>query len=397
MLLDPINLGLLVFAWFLFHKAWRAFGDYRRLAPDSEQVVPALRRATGSVSLVASLLFVLALGGFLLWGQYSYVTHFAFPGNDAWKEQQALRHFNEGVTKMVRQPREAETAFRQALPLWQELADAYPPRPEYQHNLAATFQNVGTLLMGQGKATEAEASMRQALIHYEKLETVFPHYQNHGRSRESAQQFLSRLLALRALQEDAAQSAEGHRLQVAGEHRAVVELYRKAVASLEQHRNEFSDQAVYLRLLASKQIRLAWFLVVCPDIDLRDPKQAVELASKAVENQPANGDVWNTLGAAHFREGNWHACVADLEKSMQLRNGGDEFDWLIVAMAYHRLRRIDEANRWLDKALESIGKKERGDFNSPLFRLRWESKRPDAVMLRQEAEGLIRSKSGEGK
>jgi tetratricopeptide (TPR) repeat protein len=47
--------------------------------------------------------------------------------------------------------------------------------------------------MRQGKAPQAEASLRQALTHYEKLEAGFPTYQNHKKARESAQQNLTKL------------------------------------------------------------------------------------------------------------------------------------------------------------------------------------------------------------
>jgi serine/threonine protein kinase/tetratricopeptide (TPR) repeat protein len=396
-LLDPINLAILLFAVFLCRRAWRASGEYRHLAADAEQAIPATRRAGGHLALATSVLYLLLLGGFLVWGQYSYVSHFVFPGTVSWKEKQALQHFGDGLAQLNRNPQAAEKAFRSALSLWQELTDAVPARPEYRHNLAATYQNLGLVLLRRGQFEQAEEAYRQALTCYDQLGADFPAYQKHGNDRASAQQSLTQLRAARPFQEDTAQMQEGQRLGAAGQHRAVLALYRQALARHEQQRNEFPDQANYLGLLASKQNRLAWCLVLCPDKQLRDPKQALELAGRAAETAPQEGAFWNTLGAAHFRAGNWKESLMALEKSMHLRHGGDGFDWLFLSMIHHRLGRTEEANKWLDKATDWIAQREQRKFPDPLSRLQWQSKRKEAEMLRQEAEALIRPKPEGGK
>jgi tetratricopeptide (TPR) repeat protein len=246
--------------------------------------------------------------------------------------------------------------------------------------------------MGQDKAAEAEKSLRQALTHYEKLEASFPAYKDHKEDHESAQQSLTQLLAFKPFLEDAAETQEGRRLQAAGQHRAVIEVYRQALGRHEQQRKEFADQSTYLHLLAVKQNRLAWILVTSSDERVRDPKQAVELAGKAVENAPQQGAFSNTLGAAHFRAGNWDQCVRALETSMKLRQEGDGFDWLFLAMAYHQLGKAVEANKWLDKALDWIAQMEQGKFTNPLVRMQWQAHRREAEMVRREAEELIRPK-----
>jgi hypothetical protein len=37
---------------------------------------------------------------------------------------------------------------------------------------------------------------------------------------------------------------------------------------------------------------------------------------------------------------------------MELRDGGDAFDWFFVAMAHWKLGKQEEARRWFDKAVE---------------------------------------------
>ena len=65
-----------------------------------------------------------------------------------------------------------------------------------------------------------------------------------------------------------------------------------------------------------------------------DSMTYVELAQQAVESAPQDGMVWRTLGAAHYRASNWKAAVDALNKSMDLRQGGDSIDWLFLAMAH---------------------------------------------------------------
>src|SRR5262249_17801277 len=96
---------------------------------------------------------------------------------------------------------------------------------------------------------------------------------------------------------------------------------------------------------------LAWLLATCQDLKFRDPKRAVALARKAVEGAPKEGGYWNTLGVAHYRAGDWMAATAALERSMQLRDGGDAFDRFFLAMARWRLGKKEEARTWYDRAV----------------------------------------------
>jgi serine/threonine protein kinase/Flp pilus assembly protein TadD len=97
---------------------------------------------------------------------------------------------------------------------------------------------------------------------------------------------------------------------------------------------------------------LACGLEDCPDARLRDPKQAVELASRAVKLVPEGGTFWNTLGLAQYRAGDWKAAIAALKKSMELQRGRDEsLDTFFLAMAHWRLREKTEARKWYNRAV----------------------------------------------
>jgi tetratricopeptide (TPR) repeat protein len=114
---------------------------------------------------------------------------------------------------------------------------------------------------------------------------------------------------------------------------------------------------------------LAWFLATCPYFPLRDPAEGLKQAQKAVELAPTDGLIRNTLGVAQYRAGNWREAVAALEKSMQLRGGGDSYDWFFLAMAYWQLAEKEKARQWFDRAVQWMDKnmprgKELGRFRA---------------------------------
>jgi tetratricopeptide (TPR) repeat protein len=120
-----------------------------------------------------------------------------------------------------------------------------------------------------------------------------------------------------------------------------------------------ADYEMVLKLAPSNAAavnELAWLLATCPEPKLRDPARAVELAKKAVQLAPKDGNCRNTLGVAHYRAGDWKAALAALDQSMDLRQGGDAVDWLFLAMAYRQLDNREEARKWFDRAVQSLEK-----------------------------------------
>jgi tetratricopeptide (TPR) repeat protein len=95
---------------------------------------------------------------------------------------------------------------------------------------------------------------------------------------------------------------------------------------------------------------LAWLLATCPDVTLRDPRAAVGFARRAVDLVPTDGNSWNTLGVAYYRDQNWDEALSALYRSMELREEGDSFDWFFLAMIHARLGHAERARQWYDKA-----------------------------------------------
>ena len=95
---------------------------------------------------------------------------------------------------------------------------------------------------------------------------------------------------------------------------------------------------------------LAWALTMCPDIELRDPLEAVKFAKRAVELAGNEAYCWNTLGVAQYRAGDWNAAIEALKKSVEI-HGGDAFDWYFLAMAHGRLGQMDDARKLREQAV----------------------------------------------
>lgn len=83
---------------------------------------------------------------------------------------------------------------------------------------------------------------------------------------------------------------------------------------------------------------------------------AIKALSKAVELDPTFAKAWTDIAIVHYRAGEWKEAIAVLGKSMELRNGGDSFDWFFLAKAHWQLgdkeqarKSYDQAVRWMDK------------------------------------------------
>jgi tetratricopeptide (TPR) repeat protein len=108
--------------------------------------------------------------------------------------------------------------------------------------------------------------------------------------------------------------------------------------------------------------RWAWTLATDPKTKQRDGRHAVAFAQLAVNAAPTDRNYWhfwNTLGAAHYRAGDWQKAVTALGKSMELRKGGDSIDWFFLAMAHWRLGEKDKARQWFDRAVQWMDKNQR--------------------------------------
>ena len=113
---------------------------------------------------------------------------------------------------------------------------------------------------------------------------------------------------------------------------------------------------------------VAWRLATDTDLQFRPPEVAVEFARKAVELAPKDGTAWSTLGVAQFRAGNRKESINALQKSQELRKGGDSVAWFFLAMAHWELGTKDEGRRSYDRAVEWMDRHKSDDEELRRFR-----------------------------
>jgi Tfp pilus assembly protein PilF len=195
------------------------------------------------------------------------------------------------------------------------------------------------LLKEPGRRGQIADILGRAINHYEKLQTYFPE------NTQYQSILVFNYLRLIRLLDDLGRSSEA------------AEPYGKAL-KLE------SEDAVVNN-------ERAWFLATSPEPRWRDAARAVRLAKKAVDAKQESGNYWNTLGVAHYRNGDDKAAVANLEKAMSLKSGGDSLDWFFLAMAHCRLGDRDKAQTWFNRAVQWMEK--HGPQDDELRRFRAEA------------------------
>jgi WD40 repeat protein/tetratricopeptide (TPR) repeat protein len=139
---------------------------------------------------------------------------------------------------------------------------------------------------------------------------------------------------------------------------------------------------------------LARILTLAPH-DVAKPVQVVQQLEKAVAAHPGEACFHHTLAVAHYRAGQFDLAVQGLQKSLKLDWGGHVLDWLVLAMANHRLGQEAEARQWLDKAVQWIEQAHKANPGGAAGRLPVSSLSDhlEVLLLRREAEALMRGKA----
>jgi len=245
---------------------------------------------------------------------------------------------------------EAEQTYGRGLVVQAKLVGEFPGMPGYRHLLASIHERLGNLFRGAGQNEKAEQSYREALRNFDKLAAEFPDNQSY---RVPYSKFCLCLL-----------------LAASGREAEAQQIYHRVL--------EFKPQT------ADGQNLMAWRLAAFPDHRFSDPKRALELAKQAVEQAPDSGYIWNTLGLAHYRNGNWREATLVLQKSMQIGNGGDSFDRFLLAMAHWQLGNKEEARTWFSLAVQFMEKNEQHSMADELME--------DLPRFRTEAAELLGTK-----
>src|SRR5262249_3599496 len=102
---------------------------------------------------------------------------------------------------------------------------------------------------------------------------------------------------------------------------------------------------------------------------------------QAVDSDPGTWQLWNTLGVARYRNGDWKGTITALEKASKMNQGKVAGDFLFLAMAHWHLKQQGPARQAFQTAVRLMQEDPRSNHDWGPFRT--------------EAEALLRSCASE--
>ena len=247
---------------------------------------------------------------------------------------------------------EAGQEFRQAI----ELAAVGDVDVEARRIQAEALDGLAQTLLATGRYPEAVETLHDALALRDWLTSQFPdadHFSDLAIAREG----LSRALA-----------ESGRSAEAIEERRIALRIWE--ILEAQHPRNvEYRDRRV------NTLNDLAWLLATDPDPILRDPAQALAMAEEAARLSPDHDALWNTLGVARYRAGDWAGAIEALERSALAspQGTGTAFDHYFLAMAWTQLQHDDQAREWLERGVAWAARHRPGHSTLERFRLEAES------------------------
>ncbi|HEV3298221.1 MAG TPA: protein kinase [Planctomycetaceae bacterium] len=319
-----------------------------------------------------------------------------FPQNRYYRFEQGFSDWNvAGVMRQQNRLPEAEKSYRDAADVYSKLAAEAPDDAECRNRVARSHFELAEVLQAENRLDEAEKHYRQAEATWRKLGADVPSEPIHrinaiwtstyqlgplaeagSRTHEAEESYrnaadlLTKLPVTELVADDRRNMTDtcyGNLVSLLRKNNRAQEATAVIRAWLDLRRKTFTKILEQNPKSAAAHNNLAWTWATCAEAQFRDPARAVVLAKKAVELEPKQGMWWNTLGAAEYRAGDWKAALEALKKSMELRNGGDSFDWFFVAMANRQVGNQQEARKWYDKAVKRMF------LNEELWRFRAEA------------------------
>jgi tetratricopeptide (TPR) repeat protein len=299
---DPKALDQPPFSLYMLGNSLETSSESRKVA--EKLLRQAQRRYSGDFWINFKLGWVLHLEYGVLWEAYSQ-----FPVQRA----ESLGFFSVALALRPQSP-PAHQLVGCALRSQGKLSEAiqeYCLALKYQPDYAGAHHELGRTLSMQGKLVEAIEEYRLALKY--QPEDAWTHFDLGGA------------------------------LQAQGKLAEAMKEFRLAIKYQPDH--------------APAHNNLAWVLATAVDPRLRQPLEAVRTAQRAVELAPQEGYIWKTLGVALYRSGKPQKAIEALNKSVELKKGGDPFDYFFLGMAHQDLGDRAQARQWYDKAMAGMDNK----------------------------------------
>jgi serine/threonine protein kinase/Flp pilus assembly protein TadD len=263
---------------------------------------------------------------------------------------------------------------QEALDLYQGTLDAKRRTlgPEHPSTLVAMY-NIGELYQDQGRLEEATRIFEETLPIQRRV--LGPEHTDTLRTMSALCMVLTQERRLTEAVRLCEETLATQRNALGEEHADTLRsMFRLGDAYLEEGR-AVEARGLYEKALAARRRlfdpghpetlhttkSLAWLYATSRTVPFRDPGRAESLAREVLARTPDDGDVWNTLGVAQYREGRFADSIVSLRKSMEFRHGGDSNDYFFMAMDEWRLGHRGEAGRWRNRAVEWMAKNRPGD------------------------------------
>ncbi|MCH7872892.1 MAG: tetratricopeptide repeat protein [Planctomycetes bacterium] len=219
----------------------------------------------------------------------------------------------------MKRPAEAEPDLRRAIGIAEVAVQQFPDNLDHLDHLASATSALGQLRFGQGRMSEAEEPTRRAQALLGELMEKRPDSPRYRRPYFATYSGLATIL-----------SRTGRPEEAAATFRNAVERWPDEPGMLNGH---------------------AWFLVTVEAPQLRDAQRAVELARRASTLDPESGKYLGTLGVTLYRSGNNADAIETLTKANALKDGGDAYNFFVLAMAHEKLGDSDTAREWFDRGV----------------------------------------------
>jgi tetratricopeptide (TPR) repeat protein len=131
----------------------------------------------------------------------------------------------------------------------------------------------------------------------------------------------------------------------------------------------------------------AWVMALTPH---GDPKLELELIEHAAKVKPRDLTILNTFGLVLCRNGRFEEAVDKIQEVIAAREKKEASPWdsMILAMAYHRMNKPDEAEKWYAKAQEWFARPAAQRRNHQGRQLSW-TDRVELEVLHEEVRKLL--------
>jgi tetratricopeptide (TPR) repeat protein len=315
--------------------------------------------------------------------------HTEFPDNTEYWHFLADTHRRLGrVLEATKRPDEAVSVYRLAIDLHEQRAAKFPDHPEYLAEWSLAYFDLGHQLAATGRTSEVDALFQKAVIGHSKGIKLSPNSWQVWSSRGEA---YAELKDWNNAVTDFAKAVELAPQQPLLHYRHA--LVRLAGTDSKGYREACAGMFARFRTSADANARFwtVWTCALAPDA-VANWQPVVDLAEKAVADDPKNYDKLLQLGAVLYNAGRLPEAVKRLEqaeaafKEAKSARSSIAYLWQFQAMTEHSLGHFDEAKKRHQKAVREID--EPSSEEAKVANAAW-NRRLTLQLLRREVEAMM--------